>query len=246
MGERLNGWVREAKPVMRSLLKSPGYAIVAVLTLAIGIGGSVAVFTLLDRVLLDPLAYPEADRLVRLRNQVPGVGSGTEWQMASAQYFYYRENAASIEEIGAFQRSGTNLQTPSGPRRGRVAVVSASTLGMIGARAVLGRLFGAAADRPGEPRIAVLSHEFWTRQFGSDRKILGQTITLNDLPREVIGIMAAGVDLPPEPGAPSTSGPDVWIPMRLNPAGPFFNSHVIPMIARLRSGVGLEEAQAEL
>lgn len=117
---------------------------------------------------------------------------------------------------------------------------------MIGARAVLGRLFNATDDRPGEPRVAVLSHEFWTRQFGSDRNIIGQTISTNDLPRAVIGIMAAGVDLPPEPGAPSTSVPDVWIPMRLDPAGPFSNNHVIPMIARLRSGVGVEEAQAEL
>lgn len=109
----------------------------AVLTLAIGIGSSVAVFTLLDRVVLDPLSYPEADRLVRLRNQVPGVGPDTEWQMASAQYFYYKENAASIDEIGAFQRGGTNLQTLSGPQRGRIAIVTASTLGMIGARAVI-------------------------------------------------------------------------------------------------------------
>ncbi len=246
MREQLNGWVREAKPVLRGLLKSPGYTIVAVLTLAIGIGGSVAVFTVLDRVVLDPLAYPEADRLVHLRNQVPGVGPDTEWHMASAQYFYYKENAASIEEIGAFRHTGTNLQTPAGPQRARLAIVSASTLGMIGARAVLGRMIDAADDRPGEPRVAVLSHEFWTRQFGSDRNIIGQTISMNDLPYDVVGIMAAGVNLPAEPGAPSGSVPDAWIPMRLNPAGPFHNNHVIPMIARLRPGVGLEEAQGEL
>ena len=95
--------IQDLRYALRGLLRSPGFATAAVLTLALGMGASTAVFTLLKRVVLDGLPYPESGRLVRLKNQVPGVGPGEEWQMSTAQYFYFREHAKSLAEIGIYR-----------------------------------------------------------------------------------------------------------------------------------------------
>lgn len=242
----MNTLVQDLRYGIRTLLRSPGYALVAVLTLALGIGATTAIYTVLEKVALDPLPYPESGRLVKLKNLVPGVGEGTQWNMASAQYFFYGEQASAIEEIGAYEFAGVNMDGPDGALRAMAAIVSASTLRLLGARAVLGRVIGESDDAPGPPTVAMLSEAFWRSRFGGDPGVLGRTVRLNDTPVEIVGVMAAGVELPGERGAPSTLHADVWVPMGLDPAGPFYSSHVIPMIARLAPGTSAEAAQAEL
>jgi putative ABC transport system permease protein len=242
----LHGLVTEVRFALRGLRRSPMYASMTILTLAIGLGGSTAIAILLHRVVLEPLPYPEADRLVQLKNKVPGVDPDEEWNLASAQYFYYGEHAATIEQIGAVRHSVANVQTPAGPRRISTAVVSASAISMIGARASLGRLIDQGDDTPDAPPVVVLSHGLWTREFGSDPGVLGRSIAVNEQQHEIVGVLGPEVTLPPVRGASTQRVPDLWLPMQLNPAGPFINNHVIPMLARLSPGADAAAAEAEL
>ena len=238
--ERFYSLARDIKVAVRSLLRSPLYAGIAVVTLALGIGGTSAAYTLLSRVVLDPLPYPNANRLVRLSNQVPGVSPDAQWSMSAAQYFYFSEHARTIESIGAYRLEGTNVMTASGPERATQVRVSVNLLTLLGAHAQVGRLLDVTDDQPGQPRVALLSDRFW-RQLGNDGRIVGQTISMDGVPIEIVGVLEPGLALP-FPGAAVAQGPDLWLPMQLDPDQRFSNSHVIPMIALLRNA---DPAEAE-
>jgi predicted permease len=238
--------LHDLRAALRALRRSPGFTAVAVLTLALGIGATTAIFAVLEKVVLDPLPYPEPERLVRLKNAVPGVGEGAEWQLSSAQYFYLRENARSLEAIGAYSMAGVSLEGAEGAVRGRAVLANTGTLELVGARATAGRLFDDRDDTPGAAPVAVLSHGFWKNHFGGDLGIVGRTVRMNELSFEVIGVMAPGVEPPGERGGSGRLKADLWVPLRLNPAGPFYNDHGIPAFARLAPGATAAEAQAEI
>ena len=243
----MNNLLQDLRYAVRTLAKSPGFTLVAVLTLALGIGASTAVYTALERVVLDPLPYPDADRLVQLKSSVPRVGPGTEWDVSEGAWFFFGREAHTIDGLGAYRRGGANLLGPDGPERVRTAQVSARILPLLGARVIVGRLIDEHDDVPGGPQVAVVSHRFWQRRLGGDTRVIGTTITIYEQPVEIIGVMAPGVDLPPLGGTPAALlQTDVWLPLRLNPAGPFWNAHTqFRTIARLKRGVTLDQAQAE-
>ncbi|HXG97505.1 MAG TPA: ABC transporter permease, partial [Gemmatimonadales bacterium] len=237
--------VQELRYAVRTLARSPGFTLVALLTLALGIGASTAVYTALERVVLDPLPYPEADRLVQLKSAVPGVAPGAEWNVSAGAWFFFRDQARTIDALGTYQRSGVTVLAP-GPERARAASVTAGMLRILGAQASRGRLIEEPDDDPNGPAVVVLSHGYWQRRFGNDPHVVGTTISIYEQPYEVIGVMAPGLELPPEAGAPAALlSTDLWLPLRLNSAGPFYNTHNLPTIARLRSGTRLDAAQAE-
>ncbi|HYK09225.1 MAG TPA: ABC transporter permease, partial [Gemmatimonadales bacterium] len=238
--------LQDIRYAVRGLRRAPGFTIAAVATLALGLGASTAVFTILKRVVLDPLPYPQADRLVRLKNQVPGVAPDAEWDMSTAQYFYFGQHARTLAGLGIFQTGDANVTVAGTPGRARVVFSNAGLLDILGARAALGRLYGDSDDTPNAPSTAVLSYGFWQREFGGDRNVIGQTITLDETAYAITGVMAPGVDLPPEPGSPIVPPADVWIPMHLDPAGPFYNNHVFPILARLAPGATAATAAAEI
>ena len=163
----------------RRLAKSPGFTAVAVLTLGLGMGATTAVFTLLKRVVLDPLPYPRPDELVRLKSPVPGIGPREEWNVSPGAYFFFRAQSRTTQGIAAYVFSTANVEVPGEPLRVAVATVSAETLPLLGAAADQGRLISHEDDVPGAPGVAVLSHPFWVRQFGADRSAVGRTITVN-------------------------------------------------------------------
>ncbi|HEY3221687.1 MAG TPA: ABC transporter permease [Gemmatimonadales bacterium] len=239
--------LQDLRFALRTLAKSPGFTLVAVLTLALGIGASTAVYTALERVVLDPLPYPDAGRLVQLKSSVPRVGPGTEWDVSAGAWFFFGREAHTIDGLGAYSRGGANLVGPDGPERARTAQVSAHMLQLLGARAIRGRLIDERDDVPGGAQVAVVSHRFWQRRLGGDDRVIGTTISIYEQPMEIIGVMAPGVDLPPANGMPAALlETDVWLPLRLNPAGPFWNAHTqFRTIARLKEGVTLDAAQAE-
>ncbi len=243
----IDALAQDLRYAVRTLAKSPGFTLVAVLTLALGIGASTAVYTALERVVLDPLPYPDANRLVQLKSSVPKVGPGTEWDVSEGAWWFFGREARTIDGLGAYRRSGANLVGPDGPERARTAQVSAHTLKLLGARTTLGRLIDEHDDVPGGPQVAVVSHRFWQRRLGGDDRVIGTTISIYEQPVEIIGVMAPGVDLPPANGMPAALlETDVWLPLRLNPAGPFWNAHTqFRTIAHLKKGVTLDQAQAE-
>jgi putative ABC transport system permease protein len=239
----LAGWLDETRIAIRSLARAPGYTVVAVVTLGLGLGGSAAIYTLISRVVLSPLPYPEPERLVKIDNPVPGVGADTRWNTSTAQYVYFADHAETLESVGIYYLSGANLQTPFGPERVRTAGITAEMLDLLGARAQHGRLFTTDANRPEGPSIVVLSHEFWTRALSADASILGRTIELNGYPAEVVGILEPGINVP---DAPPGYAPDVWRPTSIDRAATFYNSHPFRMIARLAAGADTTAVEAEL
>lgn len=241
-------FLQDLRFAARALMRSPGYALVAVITLALGIGATTAMYTVLERVVLDPLPYPDSDRLVRLKSAVPSVGPDVEWDISEGAWWFFRGEARTIEELGAYRRSGANVLGPEGPERARMAVITPAALRMLGAHHVVGRLVHEQDDDAGAPQVVVLSYGFWQRQFGGDPGVVGQTLNIDERPAEIIGVMARGTDLPPEFGVPAELvGTDLWMPLRLDPAGPFWNAHTqFRTIARLRPNATIEAAQAEL
>lgn len=242
----LSSLSHEVRQAVRQLRKSPGFSVAAVLTLALGIGGATAIYSVVRGVVLDPLPYPSADRMVRIKNPVPRVAEAA-WNVSSAQYFHLREHATSLEEVGAFRLRGANVRGSGQAQRADVGSVTASTLRLIGARAAIGRVIEEDDDRPGAADVVVLSHGFWQREFGGDPGVVGGVLDVDETPYEVLGVMEAGVHLPGEPGAASSAGHvDLWRPYRLNPDGPFYNDHGLSVIGRWSEGVALEDAQEEV
>jgi putative ABC transport system permease protein len=241
--DRLLRWGNDFTTAARGLVKVPGFSSVAVFTLAIGLGGSAAIYTLLDRIVFDPLPYPQPERLVRLQNQVPGVGPDARWHLSTAQWVYFSENAESIDQIGLYRGGGGNIVTTAGPQRVRAASVTASTMSLLGAEARLGRLIDESDDEFGDPPLMLLSHGFWTRALGGDPDIVGATLAYNGEPIEVVGVLEPGLEIP---GSPPSSQPDLWMPLRINRNTGFSNSHVFPSIARLAPGETAESVEAEM
>ena len=242
----MNTFLRGLRPALRSLVRNRAFTIAAVVTLGLGMGASTAIYTLIQRVVLDPMPYPHADRLVEIKNPVPLVQKDVEWGLSTAQFFYYGDHAHSLAAIGAWSQAGMNFTAASEPRRVVAAVVTASVMDLLGAHAVRGRLLDKGDDVPGAPSVVALSYDFWRTQFGGDDGVIGRTIQLDEQPFQVVGVLSPGVALPPARGETVRTQSDVWLTMRLNPAGPFWNSHQYPAIARLADGATIERAQAEL
>jgi len=237
--EHLDAIRRELRHALRGLACNPSFATVTVLTLALGIGAVTAIFAVLHSVVLSPLPYAEADRLVYIDSHVPGssLGSGRAWGLSEAGYFHFRDNSRAFEHIGVYAGAfasnvWANLTDDRGARRVPGMAVSASLFDALGARAVVGRLFTAEEDRPGGPDVVVLSHDLWQREYGGDPAVVGSTIMLNLEPREVVGVMAPGFRLPDR-------RVDVWVPLRLNPAARPVNAHYLAAV-----GIGLGIAGA--
>ncbi len=233
----------DARRAIRGMRRSPGFAVVTVVTLALGLGGGAAIYTLLDAVVLEPLPYPHAARLVLIRNQVPGVGPDEVWGTSTAQQVYYANHASTLDGVASIRAIGANMQTPAGAQRVFGWWATASTFPLLGARAHIGRLIQPQDDRPGAPAVVVLSHRLWQRQFGGDPDVMGQTIQLNDNPVQVIGVVEPGMAAPI---APPGYASDLWIPLRIDPEGGFGNNHVYNMIGRVAPGATIDRVESEL
>ncbi len=228
---------RDFRLGVRSLLRHPGFAAAVILTLGLGMGATAAMFTVVQKVVLDPLPYPDPERLVRLKNLVPGVAEGEEWNLSHAQYVHFREWGPELEALGLYSRIGSTLVRGGEPLRVNSALLTPGMMGLLGARAARGRVFEERDGVPGAPRVALVTHRFWRSALAGDPAIVGKPLHLDGNPVEVVGVLAPGVELPPEQGQAAPLLTDVWLAYRVNPAGPFYNEHTRPAIARLKPGV---------
>lgn len=250
--ERLDGARRNVTFALRQFRRSPGFTFVVTLTLALGIGATTAIYTVLDSVVLRPLPYRNADRLVSVLHPttVPGNGE-SKWGMSAGGYFLFKNENHSFEDLGGYRTASITLYTGSDAELVQTGEITASIFSTLGARAEIGRLIGPDEDAPGAARVAVLSYGFWQRHFGGDRNVVGTMLRTSDGPTQVIGVAEPGLTLPkPGPFASTADlagfAVDLWTPLRLNPAGPFYNSHQFSGIARLKPGVTPEAAQHDL
>ena len=200
----------DVRYALRSLLRAPGFALVAVLTLALGIGANTAIFSVVDAVLLRPLPYPEADRLVTIASSVAGVPGGGGGRGAGAalalSYPDYRDLGTLtgvIQGLAAFSSDRYNFANREHPRELQVTRTTAELFPVLGVAPVIGRTFTAAE---GHAALAIISHELWISDFGGDRSALGRLITLDDRSFTIVGVMPEGFAFP-------DASTDVWIPI---------------------------------
>jgi predicted permease len=228
----------------RSLARNPGFTAVVALTLALGIGGTTAVFSLLRVSLLSGLPYPDPDRIVALDLvQTNGESRMETWSFP--KYLTMRGHVTTLEQVTTRRGAEVILAGGDEPVRAYQEATTPSYFRLFGVRAELGRLFVDGDDQPGAPLVAVLPHLTWQRQFGGDRSIVGRTVRVNGTPVEVVGVAA--------PGFRGVSGRvDLWVPVHALPALGFARllerrwAHSFTVFARLKDGVTLERARAEM
>jgi putative ABC transport system permease protein len=242
---------REARLAVRSLARTRAFSIVAIATLALGIGATSAIFTLVDTVALRPLGYPQPEELIAVRHPVEGPGVSGEWGVSSAGYYHFVNNARTIHSLAAYYTMRVNIVGSDAAERVQLALSTANTFGTLGIRPAVGRLFDAGDDRPGGPPVAVLGYDLWVRRFGGDSSVVGRTIEIEGGRVPVIGVAARGATLPsasafsPDGGRQSFRA-DLWMPLRLDPGARPSNSHPFNAIGRLAPGHTVADAEREL
>lgn len=231
----LNGILKDVRFGLRTFVRNPVFSVVAVLTIAIGIGANVLVLTLIERILLNPLPYPEPDRLVKLIQSYPEQGLDT-WGLSPANFAAYHAQNKTFESVAAYSISGTILTGSGDPEYLQAARVTADYFRVFGVNPALGRMFAPGEDAPGKNNVVIISHGLWQRRFGSDPSIVGRSLVLSDVPTEVVGVMPDGFAFP----LPET---EVWIPVALNPqaTSPF----LLAGVGRLRPGAAEAAAAAD-
>ena len=230
-------FLQDVKHSLRLFRQSPGFTAAAVAALTLGIGTNTAIFSVVNSVLLKPAAFPDPDRLVLFTNTSPqGSGPGA----SPTKFQHWREQTSVVEDVAAFRTGVANLTGSGFPEQVQSAQVSSAYFRLFGATPFAGRTFTPQEDLPHGDKVVVLSHGFWSRRFGADRRIIGKTISLGGDPYAVIGILAPGFDFR-DFGPP----PDVWVPFQLDP-NPTDQGHYFLAAGRLKPGVTLAQAQARL
>jgi predicted permease len=232
----------------RMLVKNPGFTAIAVLTLALGIGASTAIFSVVDTVLLRPLPYLQPGQLVVVSETLPQMSS-EEIGVSAGEFQDYRDRNRSFSQVASYESAGFNLTGQGQPMRVNAAQVSASTFPLLGVSPELGRVFTSDEDGYGASRTVVISHALWQHQYAGDRNILGKTVRLDEKPFTVVGVMPASFRFPFD-GAPLSEMADVWTseafdPDLLKPENRT-REFGVGLIGRLKPGVSLEQAQQDV
>jgi putative ABC transport system permease protein len=220
----------------RSLLKARGFTIVAVLTLALGIGANSAIFSFVDGVLLRPLPYPHADRLVNVTEKPPG---GTRNPISALNFLDWQTQSTAFDALAATTGGSMTLSGVDEPVLLRAGRVSASYFSVFEIAPAFGRTFAADEDQPGKEHVVVLSHMLWAAKFGSDPTLVGRALTLDGEPYTVIGVMPAGSIF-------DRGFNQIWRPLAFKPNERTRNFHWLGAIGRLKSGVTFEQARSQL
>ena len=228
--------LRDGRYAVRQLWKTPGFTIVAVLTLAVGIGATSAIFSVVNGVLLRPLPYQAPDALVRVHEIVPQYG---RFSVAPANFLDWRAQSTVFERIVAYTTTSGTFADGNGPERIQGAAVSWDLFEMLGVAPALGTGFAATQDAPGANNVIVLSHTLWQGRFGADPGVIGRAVPVNGTPVTILGVMPAGFYFPARTA-------EFWRPIALNPANASRGGHFLGVTARLKPDVPIERAQAEM
>jgi putative ABC transport system permease protein len=238
-GRLLAGLMHSLRYAARIFWKQPGFTGVAVVTLALGVGATTAILSVVYGVLLKPLAFDEPDRLVSLYHVAPGFGT-RELPQSPATYFTYRDNARVFEDIGLWNTGDVSVNRGGEPEQLRALRVTDGTLSLLGVRPELGRLVRKEDDVPGAPDRVILSHGYWQRAFGAGKDVVGQSLVINAKPYEIVGVLPASFKL-------RETDPQVILPLRLNRANAVTGGGFGPRgVARLKPGVTLSQANDDI
>ncbi|MGE3190329.1 MAG: ABC transporter permease [Vicinamibacterales bacterium] len=228
----------DVRHAVRQLARTPGFALVTVLTLALGIGANTAIFSVVNSVILRPLGYPKADLGMFVTSRFPNLGFDKFW-VSPPEYFELQEWNQSFASLGAYTTGEVNLAAAGRPRRARSARVDRALLDALGVQPEQGRLLTAEETRAGGPEVVMLSDELWRSEYAG-RDIIGQTIDVNGVRAEVVGIMPPGFDV-------LDNRVELWRPLQLDPANrEGRGNHGLYLVGRLKDGLTRSQAEAEI
>jgi len=220
------------------LLRAPGFTFIAVLTLALGIGANTAIFTVVRGVLLKPLPFRDPGRLVSVAHSAPGLGI-PNLEQSPATYLTYREDGRTFEEFGIWSTPSVSITGVGDPERVEALEVTDGTLRALRVETIAGRLFTADDDSPRAPQRMLLTYPYWQRKFGGDPTVIGRQVMVDGVPREVIGVL-------PRSFLFLYEHPQVVLPMRIDRAKVFVGNFSYEGIARLKPGVTIQQANADV
>lgn len=236
---------------LRVMKKSPGFIVIAILALALGVGANTAIFSVVNAILLHPINYNDPDRLMMVWEKSARRGFG-DIPTSFPNFTDLRADNKSFEDIGAFSDSNFNLTGGEQPERVIGVQVTASLLTLIGNKPLVGRLFLAGEDQPQASRVLILSHHLWQRSFGANPNLVGQTVALNGDSYTVVGVMPPDFKFPPAFSAMVASSQyamphaDLWVPLTTDAVPNLREVRTLFMIGRLKSGVTPAAAHAEM
>lgn len=242
----MKGLLNDLRYGLRLLRKSPGFTVVALLVLTIGIGANVAIFSVINTVLLRPLPYRDPGRLVMLWENLPGIGF-PQVGTSSGEYLDYRDHNRVFSAVAGYKNDTVNLTGSGQPERIHITQASANLFSVLGVQPMMGRAYTVEEDRPGAAKVAILSYGLWKRRFAADRNILGHAVDLDGRPYTVIGVMPASFQFPFST-LPYSERAELWVPVaftqdeiadRVREFGTF-------TVARLKPGVSLPQAQEDV
>ena len=227
------------------LARNPGFTAAAVLCLALGIGATTAIFSVVNAVVLRPLPYAQSGRLDRVFTEFPTFPNGglRHFWLSPPEYFDLKHDAKSWDAFEGWVNGGVNLAGTSEPIRATASNVTGGLLQMLGVGPITGRLLSPADDLPNAPATAVLSYGLWQRAYGGDPGVVGRDIRLNGKPCIAVGVMPPAFGFPPG----EIDAAELWTPLQLDPANPGGRgSHYLSIVARLRPGATMAQAQSEM
>jgi ABC-type lipoprotein release transport system permease subunit len=227
--------LRDIRFGIRSLLKRRGSTSIAVITLALGIGACTAIFSVVDGVLLRSLAYPEAERIVQVRELNP---SGKHIQFAEPNFLDLRARSRTLEAIAEYAGGSTTVTGGSEPARAMTFRVSGDFFRVLGTQPILGRTFVTEESKPGGAPVAVISYGFWQRVLGGESNLTGTTLKISDKSFSVVGVMPQGFDFPQDA--------EVWIPREMSGPETSRSAHNWHVVARVLPNFNIEQARAEV
>ncbi len=231
---------QDLKYGIRMLAKSPGFTAASILCLALGIGATTAIFSIVNAVLLRPLPYAHAERLVRLYSEFPTF---KKFWVSAPEFLELRRDSKSWDSLEGWVNQGVNLAGSSEPIRVTASYVTGGLLPSLGVSPVLGRLLTPQDDAPTAPLTVQLSYGLWQRALGGDAGILGREVLLNGRKCTVVGVMPKGFQFPPG----ETDPPELWSPLQIDPANPGGRSaHFLSTIATLKPGVSIYQARDQM
>ena len=219
----------------RMLIKKPGFTLIAGLMLALGVGANTAIFSVVNAVLLRPLPYNDPEHLVWLWDTQPQLATAPT---SLPDFIDWKDQNESFEYLAAFQSGNMFIDDGNGTEDTRVGLVTPDMFSLFRVKPVLGRTFTEEETQPGRYRVAVLSQSLWQRRFGSDPKVLGQTVQLSGAPFTIIGVLDAGFGFPSEA--------QLWRPLPIDRQKLDRGPHYLRVVGRLKPQVTLTQAQAEM
>jgi putative ABC transport system permease protein len=229
---------RELRYAVRGLLRAKSFTFAATVTLGLGIGGIAAVMAVLDAVVLAPLPYAAPQELAAVSLDFPRIGL-TNVGQSDASYFALRRLSGVIQDIGAYTTTEVNVTGTAGPERVAAARITAPVFTVLRAAPLRGRLMRESDDGPGRPPVVVISEGLWRRRFGGEPNVVGQSLVVDGISREVIGVVPSRVAFP-------DGGVRLWLPLGLDPDSVMPGAANYKTVARLRAGVSMEAAQRDL